>query len=362
MKYRAGTTLLVAILTSYCVMNSQLLCTISSVCQNQRPLIIDHDAGVDDFIACTLQLLYCPERIKAITIAPADSYIVPACCVMKKLQRLLPPMSLQSLNIPIGIGLYEGKHPFPSMWRAQAWNLTELSVWGDKKISRQNVEDEFLHDNRSASSLEVLSIALKESAVPVDIIETGPCTNIAEVLTYYPELTKKIHRLYVMGGAVRVDGNVKEEPDKHDGSAEWNVYNNPEAFKKVVSSGVPITLISLDATQFTPIRQEFMKELERNCTQESFQFVFQCLMFIKSLIDSGQYMFWDTLTSAVAIDPTLVKTERVKINVVLEGGSEGRTFQDPDHGYEVELAVWADRDRFEKMVIDILAGKTRLLI
>jgi purine nucleosidase len=335
---------------------SSCLLTTLCICQPPRPLIIDHDAGVDDFISCTLQLLYCPERVKAITIAPADSYIVPAWWVMKRLQNLLPA---QSLHIPIGAGTCEGTNPFPSDWREHAWKLTELPVWGSKKISRQEVEAEFLHNDHIFSPLDVLSRALKESTIPVDVVETGPCTNIAELLTQCPELKNKINRMYIMGGALRIDGNVKEEPNKHNGSAEWNIYNNPEAFRKVLLSGIPITLISLDATQFTPIRQAFMKKLELQCNNEASQFVFQSLLSIKPVIDSGQYMFWDTLTSAVAIDPSLVRTEKVKIRVVLDGNAAGQTVEDHDHGYEVDLGVWADQERFEKLVLDILAGKMK---
>lgn len=329
-------------------------------CQSQshRPLIIDHDAGIDDFISCTLQLLYCPERVMAITIAPADSYSMPALWVMKRLKSFLLSSDSRNLNIPTGVGVFPGINPFPSMWRDDSWKLTQLDVWGDNKVSLQSVIDDFRHD-QIFSPLNVLFKALSDSSVPVDIIETGPCSNIAELLNMYPDLAKKINRIYIMGGAVYVDGNVKEEEEKckHDGSAEWNIYNDPTAFRKVLSSGVNVTLISLDATQYTPIRSEFMKLIEDNCHMKSFQFVFQSLMKIKFLIDIGQYMFWDTLTSAVAIDPSIVTTKKVKIDVVLDGISMGKTFEDKEHGFEIDLAVWANREKFEQIVFNILSGK-----
>jgi len=331
-------------------------CTTLCFCHLPRPLIIDHDAGVDDFISCTLQLLYCPERVKAITIAPADSYIEPALWVMKQLQNLLLPDS--SSTIPIGISQFEGLNPFPSAWREDAWKLTKLPIWGDQKVSHQEIELESLYHDHTAFA--ILANILQKTTFPVDILETGPCSNIAKVLTYCPRLKNKIHRMYIMGGALRINGNVKEDPDKHNGSAEWNIYNNPRAFYTILRSGIPITLISLDATQFTPIRPAFMKELEQHCNHKSVQFVFQSLMTIKPVIDSGQYMFWDTLTSAVAIDPSLVKTEKIKINVVLTGEAMGQTFEDREHGFEVDLAIWADQKRFERTVLAVLDEKLKL--
>jgi inosine-uridine nucleoside N-ribohydrolase len=85
----------------------------NSNCANSRPLLIDHDAGIDDFISCTLQLLYVPERVKAITIAPADSFRAPAVIVMKRLMYLLLADKMQ---IPLGASKNQGRNPFPDAW------------------------------------------------------------------------------------------------------------------------------------------------------------------------------------------------------------------------------------------------------
>jgi purine nucleosidase len=208
------------------------------------------------------------------------------------------------------------------------------------------------------SSCSVLVSALAQSDEPVDILETGPCTNIAEVIRDYPELKRKINRIYMMGGAVHIKGNVVKAG--HNGSAEWNIYNNPKAFETVLSSGIKITMISLDATQYTPIRHEFMKKLRQFQDKRPFRFVYESLNVIKFLIDIGQYMFWDTLTSAVIINPDIVKTEKVKIKVILNGPSMGRTIETKEHGFDVDLAICADRDLFEKTVFSILNGDIRL--
>jgi purine nucleosidase len=156
-----------------------------------------------------------------------------------------------------------------------------------------------------------------------------------------------------MGGALYVDGNVVQ--DGHDGTAEWNIYNHPRAFQEVLESGVPITLIGLDATQYTPISKKFLAHVAERLEHKQFRFVHQSLTIIHHLIEIGQYLFWDTLTSAVVINPAIIKTKKIKINVITDGPSMGRTIED-EHGFEVDVALWADQQLFEETVQDILSG------
>lgn len=324
-----------------------LLCIVSlrflTLLPEPYPLIIDHDNGIDDVISVTLQLLNDEQRVKAITIAPADCYGKPAAFVMMRVKELFLN---RGKEIPVGISSDEGVNPFPDFWRDDAWGLARMSLWRDEKA----LNDFSL--NTVQSSLDVLSQVLAESQSQLDILETGPCTNLAEVFLAHPEFKTKIHRIYIMGGAVYVKGNVEQKG--HDGSAEWNIYNNPAAFLDILRTGIPITLVSLDATQYTPIRQQFMLELEKHLQSKPYLLVYESLNLIKPLIDCGQYMFWDTLTSIVSINQDLVKTKKVKINVILDGPSMGRTIEN-ENGYEVDVAVWANQELFESTVLDILA-------
>lgn len=308
----------------------------------QYPIIIDHDGGIDDVIAATLQMLHSPEAVKAITIVPADCYGHPAAWVTTQLKEHFLP---SHIHVPLGISGHEGINEFPALWREHAWKLADLSLWKNEV----SLNDFSLEQVPSACS--ILERALREATVPVKILMTGPCTNIAEVLREYPELKTKIHRVFVMGGALYVKGNVEEVG--HDGSAEWNIYNHPNAFQEVLSSGVPMTLVPLDATQYTPIRKEFMAKLEECCHIKQIQLVDESLKTIQPVIDSGEYLFWDTLTSAVLINPAIVTTKKIKINVILEGPSMGKTIED-ENGFEVDVALWADQPLFEKTVLDVL--------
>ena len=54
-----------------------------------------------------------------------------------------------------------------------------------------------------------------------------------------------------MGGAVHVRGNLAEAPDEminQNTVAEWNVWVDPQGSHEVYTSGVPLVLVPLDAT------------------------------------------------------------------------------------------------------------------
>jgi hypothetical protein len=66
---------------------------------------------------------------------------------------------------------------------------------------------------------------------------------------------------------------------------------------------------------------------------------------------SGEAYFWDPLAAAVVVDPDLVTTEEVTIDVVTdEGPDSGRTIRSND-GSSIALATGADAAAFEELLI-----------
>lgn len=70
----------------------------------------------------------------------------------------------------------------------------------------------------------------------LEVIATGPLTNIARVITDAPTSGAKIKHLYIMGCAFWRQG------------AEHNIKCDAEAARAVFASGIPTTVISLDLT------------------------------------------------------------------------------------------------------------------
>jgi purine nucleosidase len=300
-------------------------------------VIIDEDGGVDDLVAIALLMRSPSVHVRAITICPADSYLEPAT---RETQLFVD--RLGGTNITIAQGHFEGTNPFPARWRkdsSRVLGIPALAGAAPRAANPITSEDAAHHLAKLLSGNRLYTI-----------LETGPLTNIAGALRLDPSIKSHISRIYVMGGAVRVAGNVQQQG--HDGSAEWNIFNEPQAADEVVRSGIPITLIPLDATNKVPLTQRFIDRLAAQPPIAS-QLAAQSWRLAASQNGTDQYYFWDTLTAAALLDSGVVRTERLKIRVVTSGASQGRTVEDP-RGSPLEVAVDASRERVEKMFLELL--------
>jgi len=315
-----------------------MLMTASGCIRSASGIIIDHDGGIDDLIAISLLITSGAVHVRAITICPGDSYLEPAT---RGTQLFVDRLGGE--NITIAQGHSEGRNPFPDAWRkdaARVLTIPALAGVQPKPVNRIVDEDAPHH----------LAKLLGGSA-RYAILETGPLTNIADALKINPAIRNNVSRIYIMGGAVRVRGNV-EQPG-HDGSAEWNFYNQPQAAAEVIQSGIPITLIPLDATNKVPLTREFIDRLGRQPSIAA-RLAAQSWQLVAGQESAEQYYFWDTLTAAAMLDRSLVAIENLKVRVITEGASQGRVLEDPA-GTPVEVALDASRDKVENLFLNVLS-------
>ena len=300
-------------------------------------VIIDEDGGIDDLVAIALVMRSPEVHVRAITICPADSYLEPATRATQ-----LFADQLGGRNITIARGHSEGTHPFPAQWRKDAGRVLGIPALAGALPGTVNpiVPEDAAHH-----------LAKLLSRGPVyTILETGPLTNIADALRIDPSIKQHVRRIFVMGGAVRVSGNVAQTG--RDGSAEWNIFNQAQAAADVIGSGIPITLIPLDATNRVPLTGPFLDRLAAQPSVAS-QLAAQSWRLVAAQPGTVQYYFWDTLTAAALLDPSVIKTEPLKIRVITDGASEGRTIEDPN-GSPVDVALDARREKVERMFLKLL--------
>jgi inosine-uridine nucleoside N-ribohydrolase len=86
------------------------------------------------------------------------------------------------------------------------------------------------------------------------LLPIGPLTNIATALNLDSELAGMVRGIVMMGGSLS-GGNITP-------AAEFNVYVDPEAARIVFQSGIPITMVGLDATRKTSLTEEHVRVLE----------------------------------------------------------------------------------------------------
>jgi inosine-uridine nucleoside N-ribohydrolase len=180
------------------------------------------------------------------------------------------------------------------------------------------------------------------------IVALGPLTNLAAAVEAHPELVERVAMTYSMGGAFAVDGNTP------DGAAEWNYAVDPAAVDVVVGSGLPLTIVPLDATAAVPANRAFDRRLAASTSPAA-----ATVHDLWSAAMPWQHGFelWDELTAVVAVDPTIAGVGEQRIEVITDGPDAGRTVIRPD-GAPVRIVTAPDRRTVEERLIAGLTGST----
>jgi inosine-uridine nucleoside N-ribohydrolase len=147
------------------------------------------------------------------------------------------------------------------------------------------------------------------------IICTGPLTNIAALLTSFPNAAKMIKELVIMGGAYGVTeygvGNVTPV-------AEFNIYADPEAAKIVFESGVPSKAIGLDVTMI-PKNQLTLREYAVIKKNKGRVAAFAAKILNKNIHKHGIFALHDPMTVATKVKPALFEFASYKVQVETRG-------------------------------------------
>ncbi len=93
-------------------------------------------------------------------------------------------------------------------------------------------------DVRSGHAVDYLAEQIRAREGRLTLVATAPLTNVALLLALHPDARPE--RIVLMGGSV---GEGNRTP-----AAEFNIWADPEAAKRVFASGVDVTMIGLDVT------------------------------------------------------------------------------------------------------------------
>lgn len=198
-------------------------------------------------------------------------------------------------------------------------------------------------DTRPAHRL--IADVVAASAEPVTIYAVAPLTNVARALDQHPAIDDGIERIVIMGGAVDAAGNVP------DSDAEWNLWIDPEASASVLGSGVPVTLVPLDATNDVPVPDLWRSDLEAAEQSDAVAYL-TTLVRLFPAVTGGFFYLWDELAAAVAAGADPASTEDATLAVT----ADGATVRDQS-GAAVRLATGVpDPAAFYRHFLETISG------
>jgi purine nucleosidase len=218
----------------------------------------------------------------------------------------------------------------------------------------------------------------------VTLVTCGPLTNLARALEREPDVPRLLRRWVVMGGAYRVPGNTAP-------TTEWNIHCDPEAARIAFATPWPARplALGLDVTEKAKILPDHVVELARRAgstpddsivlsrgedpmhatrsvaSNPIVRFIADSLRFYMEFHSryDGFYgaFIHDPLAVAAALDPSLVRTEALAVDVELDGTlTTGETVTDWrrvwDRPPNVDVAVEADAAEFLRRFVERVGG------
>ncbi len=184
-----------------------------------RRLAIDVDTGTDDALALLYALGHPDLEVLGISCVTGnvtvDQVVINSCNVLD---------AAGAGDIPIAAGAVQ---PLLERARREGGSHGPDGLGGIElpQTSRQR---------SPVHAVELLHRLIMDSPEPVTLVTLAPKTNLAMLLTRYPEVAASVDQMIFMGGSAS-EGNTTTV-------AEFNVWQDPEAARCVIESSIPTTM------------------------------------------------------------------------------------------------------------------------
>ncbi|MEC4818846.1 MAG: nucleoside hydrolase [Scytonema sp. PMC 1069.18] len=319
--------------------------------QNQPiPVLVDTDGGVDDALALIMALNSLQLDLKAITVLAGNIDVDQAANNVLRVLSIVQPKTLPI--VAKGCKKPLVKQPFNAAGIHGADGLGELDQFkeadGTARYPKLTIEPS------TENAIDVILKTVQEYGDSLNIVALGPLTNVATAIQKDATTMKKVGRIIIMGGAVTVPGNITA-------AAEFNFFVDPDAAQIVMESGISLTLVGLDVAMKAPLPRQVVEDKLQSRPSKVTQFIADCTGIYMAFYRDNEGFYGcylhDPLAMAVAIDPSLVKTESLYMMVETEGRfttglslADRRDRRDEEiNPPNVEACLDVDTERFLKL-------------
>jgi len=310
-------------------------------------MILDVDTGIDDALALLLALKSKDVELVGITTVFGNVDVERA--TLNTLQ--VVELAGRAGEVPVAKGT---DRPLFRTWDGPVPHIHGSNGIGGYELpmpSQRPIEE---------SAADFIIRQTHEQPGEITLVFVGRLTNLAIALAKDPTIAKKAKRLVLMGGALRVPGNVTPV-------SEANIWGDPEAAHRVFESGMPITMVGLDVTMEAVWHGEHIRQLK----EQAGPGLAKQVDFIENIVDfyfkayekqNGFYgsPLHDPLAVAVAFDPSFCETEDWYVQIETKGElSSGATIADfrrPPEKTNASVCVAVHRERFLEHFIRVLSS------
>ena len=185
------------------------------------------------------------------------------------------------------------------------------------------------------------------------VVATGPLTNLGLLFALHPGVRPE--RIVLMGGAIG-EGNTTP-------AAEFNIWADPEAARRVFASGIDVTMVGLDVTHRAIVTPPVAEELR--AAGRAGRLVAELVDFYSRFHklrypELGGSPMHDPVALAYALRPELLEVREARVEVDCDWGlGRGRTNIDfRGRGGEVnaKVAVGIDSEAFIRLLVERIAS------
>ena len=342
----------------------------------RTPLILDVDTGIDDSLALLYAVASPEAELVAVTCVGGN---VDAHQVERNTRSVLELAGRLDLEVALGRvqPLVRPVETTPETHGPQGLGHAELPP-PSRPLSPRNATDLIIDEARKRPG-------------EITLVTCGPLTNLAVALLREPALPVLLKGWVLMGGAYRHAGNTAP-------TTEWNIHCDPEAAKiaftewgasaRAHGHGLPVAL-GLDVTEKAKITPDHVVALAKAAgstpddslalargedpmhatrsvaSNPIVRYIADALRFymeFHSRFDGFYGAFiHDPLATAAALDPSLVRTEALAVDIELDGTlTAGETVTDWRRVWgrpaNVDVAVEADAQEFLRRFVERVGG------
>lgn len=297
------------------------------------PIILDTDPGIDDAVAIAAALFSPAIDLQLITTVAGN------VSVEKTTRNALQLLHFWKADVPVAQG---AATPLLRPLR------DAVSVHGESGLDGY---DFIAHQRQvlTTPAFQAMPDLLMISPEPVTLVAIGPLTNIALLLTHYPECAFNIRQLVLMGGSA---GRGNFTP-----SAEFNMAIDPDAAACVFRSGLDIVMCGLDVTHKAVLTPEFIRTLPAlNASGRMLHALFS--HYRGGSMSTGLRMH-DLCAIAYLVKPELFTLQHCFVAVETQGEyTAGATVVDLDHRLgkpaNARVAMDIDVEGFREWVVQMV--------